>query len=145
MGRISCEEFLLSRMARLDGEESSLSPTAEVQHLSACPSCQDVVREMANLGSLFERQSRERYEVDLWPAVRLRLADQPATAERWKPFVLLGIFLVLARLAEYTFSSAVWLIITILPLLACTLVFLFLRENPFRINQELDLGDGSYD
>ena len=129
-------------MAIADGEESPLT-RAEVEiHLAYCRSCAAEVTQLAATGRLLETHTRRPRNEDLWPLIERRLGDGKAVRERQSmrlPFLLMGLFLLGYKLLELIPDRHFGFWFKLIPVIVVTLGFVYLRENPFRINPELRL------
>ena len=141
MNKLDCENALMEMIAELDGEKSEISIEQASFHLTTCGNCRQEFEQMQNLDSLFKRQKRREQNAELWSAIENRIGAKTETALQtiWKPFLLLGVFLVVYKLLE-TFSSLDfgWSF-KLVPLIFVVALFAFLKENPFKINTELTL------
>lgn len=153
-----CEEVRLSAMAQADGETPILMAAEIEAHLAQCPECRREVAESTALSQLLDAQRRPSVQVDVWPAVALRLpigAPDPSRAEAPKVKQPLGFaratqpagaLILLAQIASVLLASQVILLSVTRPagvavrlavLVLLGVLFLWRRENPFHINPEL--------
>ena len=140
MSEISCERVRMAAMAAADGHAAGLPSDQMNAHLVRCVECRRDMEGLRSLNLLLERQRRREQSGDLWPLVAARL---PATAgSRGVPtaraaFILLGLMLLGYRLFDMLHERGPGLYFKIVPVLLVTAVFVYLRENPFRIEAEL--------
>lgn len=139
MNETNCENVLMAKMAELDGEETEISVEAVKSHLSVCESCRTEVEQIQNTGNLFQKQARRKQEVNLWAAIEKRIGTPNAAPINWKPFILFGAILIGYKLLEMLPEQNLGLAFKIVPLIFIVALFVFLKENPFRINAELGL------
>ncbi len=139
MNEINCENVLMAKMAELDGEETKISVEIITSHLAICENCRMEFEQMQITNNLFKRQTQREQEADLWSAIEERIGAQSASPINWKPFVLLGVVLVGYRLLEMLPEQDLGLAFKIVPLIFVVVLFVFLKENPFKINAELGL------
>ena len=130
---------MMAKMAELDGEETEISAEIINSHLSGCEHCQVEFEQMQNTDNLFNRQTRREQKADLWSAIEERIGAQTASPNNWKPFVLFGAILIGYKLLEMLPAQDLGLAFKIVPLIFVVVLFVFLKENPFKINAELGL------
>ena len=139
MNEMNCENVLTAKMAEFDGEETEISVEIINSHLSICGHCRMELEQMQNVGNLLKRQARREQEANLWSAIEQRIGAQTASPVNWKLFVLLGATLVGYKLLEMLPARDLGLAFKIVPLIFAAALFVFLKENPFKINAELGL------
>lgn len=139
MNEISCENILTAKMAELDGEETGISFEKINSHLSICKNCQTEFEQMRTTGNLLRRQTRREHEAKLWSAIEKQISAQTSSAINWKMFVLIGALLIGYKLLEMLPARDLGLAFKIVPLVCAAALFVFLKENPFKINAELGL------
>ena len=136
MKALNCENVLLAMMAAADGEEAQLSREAIQEHLNACKDCSYEVERTQQLDRIFQQTTRAESTVDLWPTISRGL-DQQASAVSWQPYVIVGALLLAYKLFEMLPEAGPGWAITLVPLIIFVALFVFLRENPFKINSDL--------
>jgi predicted anti-sigma-YlaC factor YlaD len=136
-----CEDILIQKLARLDGEKTELSAEQIDVHLANCENCRQEIAQLENTALLLSRQRRQVPDADLWAAVEKQIGASPASgsALQWQPLVLLGAFLVVYKLLEMIPERDFGWALKIVPFILVAGVFGFLKENPFKINTELIL------
>jgi hypothetical protein len=139
MKEVTCEDVLMSRMAAADGEEPELSKQQLSTHIAGCANCQHELHQFQALDQLLTGHTVSEPRVDLWPAIENRIAKPTSAAFRWQPFALIGLLLVVYKLLEMLPARDLGLAFKLVPLVIVVLLFVFIRENPFRINTELVL------
>ncbi|MBA2606592.1 MAG: hypothetical protein M3521_12240 [Acidobacteriota bacterium] len=139
MNKINCISALMAMSAELDGEKSEISVEQVSFHLTTCNDCRQEFEQMQNLDSLFKRQKRREQIVDLWSVIENRIVAQTASQTNWKPFLLLGVFLIAYKLVERLSTLDFGWSLKLVPLIFVVALFGFLKENPFKINTELAL------
>ena len=139
MKKLSCEDVLMAQMAVADGEEPGFSKDELVAHIGACANCQHELEQLQALDQLFAAQTVAEPRVDLWPAIENRIAKHSRSAIGWKPFALIGLLLVIYKLLEMLPAEDPGMAFKLVPLVIVILLFVLIRENPFRINTELVL------
>ncbi len=135
MNKENCEEILMALMAVFDGEKTDLSPEQLNSHLASCENCRTEIEQIQSTFALLKRQERQPSEANLWSAIEPRLQ----TKIYWQPFVFLAVFLVAYKFAEMLSASDPGFAFKIVPLVFVAALFVFLKENPFKINTELIL------
>ena len=139
MKELTCENVLISQMAVADGEEPEFSKQQLSAHIAGCANCQQELKQLQALDQLLTGQTLSEPHVDLWPAIENRIAKPASAAFRWQPFALIGLLLVIYKLLEMLPERDPGMAFKLVPLVIVVLLFVFIRENPFRINTELVL------
>jgi anti-sigma factor RsiW len=140
MKELTCEEVLISQMAAADGEEPELTKQQLSTHIAGCANCQHELQQFRGLDQLLAGHTlSQESHVDLWPAVENRIARPARATFRWQPFALIGLLLVIYKLLEMLPARDPGLAFKLVPLVIVVLLFILIRENPFRINTELVL------
>lgn len=137
MKELSCEDVLLAQMAAADGEESEFSKQHLAAHIAGCANCQHEVKQMHGLDQVLALHTLSEQRVDLWPGIENRIAKRSGLG--WKPFALIGLLLVIYKLFEMFPDRDPGMAFKLVPLVIVVLLFVLIRENPFRINTELVL------
>jgi predicted anti-sigma-YlaC factor YlaD len=138
----SCESVCLATMATLDGHESELTHETIENHLANCPQCREEVKQMRAIDQLLGVQERREQTADVWPAVRARITvqgQQKTTSSTWLPFMVLGLLLFAYWLLELIPQLDLGMMFKIVPVLIVIAIFIYVKENPFKINAELRL------
>jgi hypothetical protein len=139
MKELTCEDVLISRMAAADGEEPEFSKQQLSTHVAGCANCQHELKQLQALDQLLTGQTLSEPHIDLWPAIENRIAKRTSAAFHWQPFALIGLLLVIYKLLEMLPARDLGMAFKLVPLVIVVLLFVFIRENPFRINTELVL------
>ena len=136
MQKLSCEDVLTAQMAAADGEEPGLSKELLAAHVAGCANCRHELDQLQALDQVLVMHTLSEARVDLWPAIENRIAKRvPA----WQPFALIGLLLVIYKLLEMLPARDPGIAIKLVPLVIVVLLFVLIKENPFRINTELVL------
>ena len=139
MNVIDCEKVQLAIMAESDAEEPI--PSASIKlHLADCENCRSQLEQMQEVDQLLKSQTRREQGVDLWPAIHRQISRHEHSKIGWQPFAVLGVLLVAWKLFEMLPAADPGLSFKLLPLVFIVGLFVFLKENPFKINTELMLG-----
>lgn len=139
MNETNCENWLMQKMAEDDGEDFFSSLEKSDRHLSDCENCRREIEQMRSLDNLLNRQARCERQADLWSAIEKRI-EKPAVAPiGWKPFALLGVLLIACKLLEMLPARDFGLPFKLVPLIIVGALFIFIRENPFKIKTEFVL------
>ena len=133
MKELTCEDVLMSQMAATDGEEPEFSKQQLSTHIAGCANCQHELKQLQALDHLLTAQTLSEPHADLWPAIENRIAKRTS----WQPFALIGLLLVIYKLLEMLPARDLGMAFKLVPLVIVVLLFVFIRENPFRINTEL--------
>jgi len=139
MKELTCEDVLMSQMAAADGEEPEFSKQQLSTHIADCANCQHELQQFQALDQLLTGHTLSEPRVNLWPAIENRIAKPASTAFSWRPFALIGLLLVIYKLLEMLPARDPGMAFKLVPLVIVVLLFVFIRENPFRINTELVL------
>ena len=143
MKELSCEEVLMSQMAAADGEASTFANEQVAAHLAVCANCQHELKQSQALDRVLTGHTLSEPRVDLWPAVENRIARSASSVIGWQPFALIGVLLVVYKLLEMLPARDPGLAFKLVPLVIVALLFVLIKENPFRINTELVLENKS--
>ena len=138
----SCESVCLATMATLDGREAELTHEIIENHLANCPRCREEVKQMRAVNQLLAAQQRREQTADVWPAVRSRLTvqdPQKTTSSTWLPFMVLGLLLFGYWLLELISQLDLGMMFKVIPVLIVIAIFIYVKENPFKINAQLRL------
>ena len=136
MQKLSCEDVLRAQMAAADGEEPEFSKQLLAAHVAGCTNCQHELEQLQALDQVLAVHTLSETRIDLWPAIENRIAKR---AIRWQPFALIGLLLVIYKLLEMLPARDPGMAIKLVPLVIVVLLFVLIKENPFRINTELVL------
>ena len=139
MKELSCEDVLMAQMAVADGEEPGFSKEQLVAHLGGCVNCRHELKQSQALDHMLAAHTLSEPRVDLWPAIENRIAQRSRSAIGWKPFALVGLLLLIYKLLEMLPAEDPGMAFKLVPLVIVALLFVLIRENPFRINTELVL------
>ena len=137
MNETNCEKMLMAKMADMDGEEINVSSEEINAHLADCENCRREIERMQNVDNLFKRQIRREQSADLWSEIEERIVTEKTLPIGWRPLTILGAVLVGYKLLEIIPDWNFGLIFNLLPLVFVAAIFVFLRENPFKINTEI--------
>ena len=139
MTELSCEDVLMAQMAAADEEESGFSTKQLAAHVAACANCQHELKQLQTLDQMLAGHTLSEPRIELWPAIENRIARPTRSAISWKPFALIGLLLVIYKLLEMLPARDPGLAFKLVPLVIVALLFVLIKENPFRINTELVL------
>ena len=134
MKELSCEDVLMAQMAVADGEEPAFSKAQLAAHMTGCVNCQNELKQLLALDSVLANHTVAEQHVDLWPEIENRIA-KPVLG--WRPFALIGLLLIIYKLLEMLPARDPGMAFKLVPLVIVILLFVFIKENPFRINTEL--------
>jgi hypothetical protein len=139
MKDLTCEDVLLSQMALADGEEPGFAKEQVALHVAGCANCQHELMQLQALDQVLAGHTLPEPRVDLWPAIENRIAKPTRAVLGWRPFALIGLLLVVYKLWEMLPARAPGMAFKLVPLVIVVLLFVLIKENPFRINTELVL------
>ena len=137
MNDLSCEDVLMAQMALADGEDPGFAQEQLTAHVAGCANCQHELKPLQALDQMLAGQAISESNVDLWPVIENRIAKRKALG--WRPFALIGSLLVIHKLLEMLPAEDPGLAFKLVPLIIVVLLFVLIKENPFRINTELVL------
>ena len=129
MKELSCEDV---QIAAADGEETDELFAA---HIAGCANCQHELKQLQALDQVLSDQTFSESHVDLWPAIESRIRKREVLD--WKPFALIGLLLVIIKLLELLPARDLGIVLKLVPLIIVALLFVLIKENPFKINTEL--------
>jgi hypothetical protein len=133
MKELSCEDVLMAQMATADGEEPAFSKELLAAHIEVCANCHHELTQSQTLHQILGGYTLSEPRVNVWPVIEKRMAKRLS----WQPFALIGLLLVIYKLLEMLPASAPGFAFKLVPLVIVALLFVLIRENPFRINTEL--------
>lgn len=142
MSKLNCETVCMAAMAMADGYVSELSSDQIEAHLADCSDCRREVGQLRALSSLLDAQERRPRTENVWQLVERRLPDAaPAQSpsQAWRPFLLLSMLLLGYRIGEMIPDRDFGFLFKLVPVLFVIAAFIYLKENPFKINSELRL------
>ena len=140
MTELNCESVCMAAMALADGHRSDLSPGEIKTHTANCADCRQEIEQLRALSSLLNTQKRQPQVANTWTSLEARLpagpAEQSSALERHL-FPLLGVMLLGYRLVEMLPDRDLIWLFKLLPITLVAAAFIYLRENPFKVNAEL--------
>ena len=143
MSKIDCETICMAAMARADGYVSEVSAEQIEAHLADCETCLKDLTELRVTTSLLEAHQRQQSTVDIWeriaPSLPAALTTTGSRTKAWYPFLALSIVLIAHRLLALIPDGEPGFLFKLVPVLFVIAVFIYLRENPFKINVALRL------
>jgi len=149
MNKNYCQKIRISAMAILDGEEPQLSAEKINEHLQSCADCRHELERQKQIVNLLGKQKRREFQLPN-SNYRIPITEISAgrlTAENRKskiensslPFVALGLILFTYKIIEVLPGVTAGLAIKSIPLVVIIVFFSLLKQNPFKINQNLTL------
>ena len=137
MKELSCDDVLMAQMAAADGEATELSQDQLAAHIAGCANCQHELNQMQVVDQVLTRHTLSESRVNLWPAIENRITKPVRSVVSWQPFALIGLLLVIYKLLEMVPARDLGMAFKLVPLVIVVLLFVLIKENPFRINTEL--------
>ena len=137
MKELSCDDVLMAQMAAADREDAGLSKELLAAHVAGCANCQNELKQLQALDLVLAGHTFSESTVDFWPAIENRIAKPTSSVLSWKPFALIGLLLVIYKLVEMLPARDLGMAFKLVPLVIVALLFVFIKENPFRINTDL--------
>lgn len=139
MNELDCENVMMAIMAEADGE-SQVAAEAR-QHFEQCERCRAEFAGLTSLNLLFDHRTRLGHEVDQWPVIEQRISAVQRRRIDWLPFALVAVLLAGYKLHEMLAASDPGHGFKLVPIAIVFTLFLLIKENPFRINTGLDMGE----
>lgn len=142
MKETNCETVQMAAMAAADGHPAKMEAAQIEAHLAVCGDCRSELEALGGLVKLLDSRKRRQSHEELWRAIEPRLFDQTerrSANRNLKMWVPIGLILLAYKLFEQIPDRQLALVYKLLPLLLVTAVFVYLRQNPFKINTELKL------
>src|SRR5829696_2950073 len=136
MTELSCEDVLIAQMAAADGEVPGFSQEHLSAHLAGCVNCQNELKQLQAVDHVLAGHTLSEPHVALWPAIENRIAKRTSSFG-WQPFALIGLLLVIYKLLEMLPARDPGMAFKLVPLIIVALLFVLIKENPFRIDTEL--------
>lgn len=131
---VECDVVQLAIMAEADGEKAPIHKQSVLSHLAICETCRATAEHLLMTDTILRLQVRETHEIDLWPAIRERIGKGRGERDHW---LLVALGLVFLKLWESFLPEAPSRIYLIIPLILAAVIFVLMRENPFRISTDL--------
>ena len=129
-----CDDVRMAALARLDGEPARLTPEEVDAHAAGCGACQTALADLRLLHASLDRVDYERLDVDLWPAVRQRVAtDSSGRTTEIRALVGLTAALVAWRLGQLLIEWPAPVVNSVVPLALILVVLRRLCGDPFAI------------
>lgn len=138
MNKADCEKVLILKMAEMDGEADAVPAEMVTSHLGACASCRDAIDQLQRLDSLLENTVRNALEADLWPGIMEQVTARIDRGTRLTPFLLIGVLMVIYKTLEFVPFHEFGMAFKLAPLVLIVAFFVFLKENPFRIDPQIE-------
>jgi hypothetical protein len=135
-----CEKLRLSAMAILDGEAPQLSAKEINDHLESCAACRSELEQERQVMELLNRQSRGLFTDDICSRVAVIVRESKAGLQARQelcPLILLGLILLAYKIIELLPGLTPGPVIKLMPVLAVFVIFALLKQNPFKIDQNL--------
>lgn len=142
MNTLNCEAVRMASSAASDGHPGLLEPAQLEDHLAQCDDCRREVERLGGLMRLLDSQKRRASNDQLWSAIEARLPAQAPASRASRDLRLLvptGVVLLAYKLFEQLAVHNTGFPMKLVPLLLVIAVFALLKENPFKINAELQL------
>jgi predicted anti-sigma-YlaC factor YlaD len=142
MNEAGCESVCLAIMATLDGREAELTHETIESHLANCPRCREEAEQLRAINGLLAAQERREQTADVWQVVRSRISvhdRQKTTSSTRIPFMVLGFLLFGYWLVELIPRLDLGMMFKVVPVLIVIATFIYVKENPFKINAQLRL------
>lgn len=142
MNTLNCEAVRMAASAASDGHRGSLETAQLEDHLAQCGDCRREVERLGGLMRLLDSQKRRASNDQLWSGIEERLAAQRPVSRASRDLRLLvptAVVLLAYKLFEQLAVHNTGFPIKLVPLLLVIALFALLKENPFRINADLQL------
>ncbi|MHC4790338.1 MAG: zf-HC2 domain-containing protein [Planctomycetota bacterium] len=142
MNKEYCEKVRISAMAILDGEVPQLSSEELNEHIQSCAHCRHELEQQKVVIGLLSEQSRRLFSDDIWSRIAAGIAQSRAKQKVGKellPLAVLGLILLIYKIIEVLPGFTPGLFVKLMPLVPVFVFFCLLKQNPFKINQNLRL------
>ncbi len=142
MNKEYCEKVRLSAMVTLDGEISPLSVEELDEHLKSCADCRRELEQQKVAIGLLDEQSRRFITEDVCSRVAATIEESRVKLKSRQGlglFIVLGLILLVYKVIEVLPGFTPGLIIKLTPVILVFVFFGLLKENPFKVNQNLKL------
>ena len=142
MKTLSCEAVRMAASAAADGHP--ILDAAQLEdHLARCGDCRNEVERLAGLMQLLDSQKRRASTDQLWGRIEPLLpaptkAGRSASRDLWI-LAPTSIVLVVYKLLEQLTAHHIAFQLKLVPLLLVIALFVLLKENPFRVNPQLQV------
>jgi predicted anti-sigma-YlaC factor YlaD len=139
MKETNCDDILMAVMAAADGEGPGIAAEKIDAHIAGCESCRGEIEQAEAMAGMLQNYARSEEKADLWPVIEGQITPFKGDVawSNWQVFTALTIALAAYKLIEMVPKNDPGYLLKIVPLLAAGALFIFLRENPFKINTEL--------
>ena len=138
MNKEYCEKIRISAMAISDGDQPLLPETEIAEHIGSCAECRSVIEQLHNADLLLQTHKRRDYDVNVLDALEPVLNNTRTKQAHQKylcHFIVFGLVLFALKIIEVAPVLTAGIIVKFLSLLAVVAFFIFLKQNPFTINQ----------
>jgi anti-sigma factor RsiW len=138
--REGCEQMRLDIMALLDGEATWDGEEAVRVHLENCEGCRAYRRTFLSLSSRIEAVAYPSASVDLWDAVKVRIATprRPLASNEARTLLMFGGFALAWRAGQLLLDPPFALVLSALvPLAAAAVALWKLAGNPITIEMSM--------
>ena len=137
MKEMNCDKVLMAVMAEADDEIFEGDGEEVRLHVERCDTCRQAIEQMRQVDDLLMMAARREHDADLWPAVERRISRSRIGLT---PFAVVAALLVGSKLIELLSEHDPGIAFKLVPLAIVAILFAIIRENPFRINSELNSG-----
>lgn len=140
MTELNCENVCVSAMAMADGEEPLLAASEVEAHVRGCAACRLEIEQLGVMALLLDSQGRRVATEDLWPRIEPRLATATLSkrdSREWLFLLMLGLLVPAYKIVALMPDGELGPAVKLVPLAVALAVFALIRENPFRINTNL--------
>ncbi|HSE35981.1 MAG TPA: hypothetical protein VLG74_01685 [Blastocatellia bacterium] len=144
MKTVNCEAVRMASSAASDGYRGPLEPAQIEDHLARCGDCRSEVDRLGELVRLLDSLNRREFDEQVWSGIEARLAAQESVGGASRDLRLLvpvGVVLLAYKLFEQTAARNIGFQIKLVPLLLVIVLFVRLKENPFKISAELKVNE----
>ncbi len=142
MNKEYCEKVRLSAMSILDGEVPKVSTKELDEHLKSCADCRRELEQQKVAIGLLDEQSRRFITEDVCSRVAATIEESRVKLKSRQglgPFIALGLILLAYKVIEVLPDFTPGLVIKMMLLVSVFVFFILLKENPFKVNQNLKL------
>jgi hypothetical protein len=125
-----------------DGYRNPLEAEQIERHVAECGDCRLEIEQLREVMRLLDSQNRRVSNEKLWSAIEPQLTPQQSPSSGFSDLRLMvpiAVVLVAYKLFEQLAVRNTALQIKLVPLLAVIVLFALLKENPFKINADLQI------
>lgn len=140
MKTVNCEAVRMASSAASDGYHGPLEPAEIEDHLAQCGDCRSELERLGELMRLLDSLNRRESKEQLWGGIEARLdsrAPVSGVSHDLRLLVPMVVMLLAYKLFEQLATRNIGFQIKLVLLLLVIVLFVLMKENPFKISAEL--------